>query len=199
MREFVALVNEYPITFNAATRHLIIKASFFTDKKVYIIKLKKLMAEMKKKPVENFKGIKVVITGILAEPEAFLDAFVENNIAVIADDLAQESRQFRTSLTSGSTALERLAIRMTNQECAMLYDETKSRGQRIIKLVKETNADAVIVSMLKFCDPEEFDFPIFKNELKEAKIPMLYLEIEQTMNSVEQIRTRIQSFAEMLK
>jgi benzoyl-CoA reductase/2-hydroxyglutaryl-CoA dehydratase subunit BcrC/BadD/HgdB len=52
--------------------------------------------------------------------------------------------------------------------------------------------------MLKFCDPEEFDYPIFKKELEAAKIPALYLEIEQQMDSVEPLRTRIQSFTEML-
>lgn len=198
MREFTLLVNEYPNTFNAKTRHLIIKSSFFSDKKEYTIKLKELISQVKKQPVEVFNGIKVVATGILAEPEALLDLFTENNIAFIADDLAQESRQFRTSVTSGDTALEKLAIRMSNQECAMLFDVNKSRGQKLIELVKEKKADAVVVFMLKFCDPEEFDFPIYKKELEDAKIPMLYLEIEQTLSSVEQMRTRIQSFAEML-
>lgn len=198
MREFTSLVIEYPNTINAKTRHLIIKSSFFSDKKEYTLKLKELITQMKKQPIEVFNGIKVVATGILAEPETLLDLFTENNIAFIADDLAQESRQFRTSVTNGDTALEKLAIRMSNQECAMLYDVTKSRGQKLIELVKEKKADAAVVFMLKFCDPEEFDFPIYKKELEDAQIPMLYLEIEQTLNSVEQIRTRIQSFAEML-
>ena len=52
--------------------------------------------------------------------------------------------------------------------------------------------------MFKFCDPEEFDYPVYKKELTDAGVPMLYLEVDQQMDSVEQIRTRIQSFAEML-
>ena len=52
--------------------------------------------------------------------------------------------------------------------------------------------------MMKFCDPEEFDYPIFKKELEAANIPILYLEVEQKMDSMEQIRTRVQSFIEML-
>lgn len=198
MREFTSVASEYPITFNAVKRHLIIKASYFSDKKIYVEKLKNLIKEVKKYPAENYEGIRAVITGILAEPEAFLEALTENNIAIAADDLAQESRQFRTSITCGATALEKLAIRMSNQECATLYDEAKGRGKKLTELTRSSNADVVIISMLKFCDPEEFDFPIYKKELKEAGIPMLYLEIEQTMNSAEQIRTRIQSLAEMI-
>jgi benzoyl-CoA reductase/2-hydroxyglutaryl-CoA dehydratase subunit BcrC/BadD/HgdB len=59
-------------------------------------------------------------------------------------------------------------------------------------------ADAIVLIQMKFCDPEEFDYPILKKELGEANTPLLYLEIEQQMDSPEQIRTRIQSFAEML-
>ena len=65
-------------------------------------------------------------------------------------------------------------------------------------LVKETKSEAVVVFMMKFCDPEEFDYPIYKKELEEAGIPVLYLEIDQQMDSYEQIRTRVQSFTEML-
>ena len=34
--------------------------------------------------------------------------------------------------------------------------------------------------------------------MAEENIPLLYLEIEQQMDSVEQLRTRVQGFVEML-
>ena len=52
--------------------------------------------------------------------------------------------------------------------------------------------------MMKFCDPEEYDYPIYKAELEEAGVPELYLEIDQQLTTFEQIRTRVQSFTEML-
>lgn len=198
MRRFTKLVNQYPLTLNVKTRHLIIKAAYFTDKRRYTALIEELMGELKKSPQENFEGMKVVITGILAEPEPLLDLFCDNNIIFAADDLAQESRQFRTGINSGSTALEMLASRMSEQNCSLLYDDSKHHGELLIDLVRENDADGVVVTMMKFCDPEEFDYPIYKKELEAAKIPMLYLEIEQQMDSVEQLRTRIQSFAEML-
>ena len=41
-------------------------------------------------------------------------------------------------------------------------------------------------------------FRSVKREMEEAGIPLLYIEIEQQMDSVEQLRTRIQTFAEIL-
>jgi benzoyl-CoA reductase/2-hydroxyglutaryl-CoA dehydratase subunit BcrC/BadD/HgdB len=92
-----------------------------------------------------------------------------------------------------------MAGRMQDQEgCTFLFDSEKRRGQNLIELVRKTHADAVVVFMMKFCDPEEFDYPIYKTELEDAGIPILYLEVEQQMDSFEQARTRIQSFGEML-
>jgi benzoyl-CoA reductase/2-hydroxyglutaryl-CoA dehydratase subunit BcrC/BadD/HgdB len=200
MQQFTAIVGKYPKTLNAKTRHLIIKAAYFMDKSRYTAKVKELMEELKKLPEEKFDGIKVVITGILAETDALLDAFVENKMVFVADDLAQESRQFRTCARSEGTALERLAYRIADHDgCSLLYDEEKKHGQLLIELVRDNHADGVVVCMMKFCNPEEFDYPIYKKELEAAGIPMLYLEIEQKMDSAEQIRNRIQSFAEMIK
>jgi benzoyl-CoA reductase/2-hydroxyglutaryl-CoA dehydratase subunit BcrC/BadD/HgdB len=93
-----------------------------------------------------------------------------------------------------------LAYRIVDHDgCSLLYDEEKKHGQLLIELVRDNHADGVMVCMMKFCNPEEFDYPIYKKELEAAGIPMLYLEIEQKMDSAEQIRNRIQSFAEMIK
>ncbi len=200
MQFFTALVGKYPKTLNAKARHAIIKAAYFLDKKPYTAMIKELMAELKKLPEEKLDGIKVVITGILAETDALLDAFVENKMVFVADDLAQESRQFRTLARNTGSALEKLAYRIADHDgCSLLYDEEKKHGQLLIDLARKNQADGVVVCMMKFCNPEEFDYPIYKKELEDAGIPMLYLEIEQKMDSAEQIRTRIQSFAEMIK
>ncbi len=199
MREFTSLAVHYPITLNARTRQLILKAAFFMDKKVYIQKISETCKSLEAFPAEAFDGKKIVITGILAEPSALLDIFVENDIAFAADDLTNSSRQFRTNSQKGDGVLEKMAYRIAGQSgCSLLFDAQKKRGQFLVDLVKTTGADGVVVSMMKFCDPEEFDYPIYKKELEAAHIPLLYLEIEQKMDSLEQIRTRVQSFAEML-
>jgi benzoyl-CoA reductase/2-hydroxyglutaryl-CoA dehydratase subunit BcrC/BadD/HgdB len=88
---------------------------------------------------------------------------------------------------------------MSRQDgCAFLYDDKKSRGDILKDMVINYEADAIVIVGMKFCDPEEFDYPILKKQLEKANIPLLYLEIEQQMDSVEQLRTRIQSFGEML-
>lgn len=197
-REFVALAATHPVTVNATVRHYAIKAGYFMEKRGYTQKLLAVNEALKALPEETVKH-KVVVTGLLAEPEKFLDIFVENGIAFAADDLAQESRQFRTLTRPEGSVYEKMAWRILDlRGDTFFYEENKSRGTMLANMVKEHGAKAVVVCMYKFCDPEEFDYPVYKKELEALGVPILYLEIEQQMDAMEQLRTRIQSFAEML-
>ncbi|HML37763.1 MAG TPA: 2-hydroxyacyl-CoA dehydratase family protein [Bacillota bacterium] len=199
MRNFVEAVKDYPVTLNARTRHLIIKAGYFMDKRYYTEAIQGLIDALRERPPEEFKGVKAVATGYLGEPVELLETFVDNGIAVVADDFAQESRQFRTVAREEGGPMEKMAYRIVDQRgCTFLFEEEKTKGKMLVDMVKENKAQAVVVVMMKFCDPEEFDYPIIREEIEAAGIPLLYLEIDLQMDSFEQIRTRVQSFAEML-
>lgn len=199
VRRFVALVQEYPVSLNPTNRHLILKAAWFMDKKEYTKQLNQLMDALIAQPKERLAGPRVVVTGLMMEPTKLLDIFTENRFTIVADDLAHESRQFRTLSRESGGVMERIACRMIDLKGdTFFYEENKSKGNCLIQQVKDKQADGVVVCMFKFCDPEEFDYPVYKKELTDAGVPMLYLEVDQQMDSVEQIRTRIQSFAEML-
>lgn len=199
MRAFTEAAADHPEIIGARTRHLIIKAGQFLDKAVYKEDIKLIMESLKREPIKKFKGIKVIATGLIAEPVEILEIFEENHIAFVGDDLAQESRQWRTPSRKDGSVFEKMAYRMVDQRGdTFLYEEQKTRGQMLIHMNKEQNANAIVVFMMKFCDPEEFDYPIYKAEIEAARIPLLYLEIDQQITSFEQIRTRVQSFTEML-
>lgn len=200
MREFSRIACIHPEIITPRKRHLVNKSSFFMDKAKHTELVKKLIDELKKQPEVKWNGKKVILTGIMAEPDKLLDIFEANNLAIVGDDLAQESRQFRTDVKEGyKNPIEALARQWSSLEgCSLAFDPDKKRGQMLIDLVKESNADGVVVCMMKFCDPEEFDYPIYKQELEKADIPNLYIEIDQQMQNNEQARTRIQAFNETL-
>jgi Benzoyl-CoA reductase/2-hydroxyglutaryl-CoA dehydratase subunit, BcrC/BadD/HgdB len=199
MREFCDVVAEYPQIITPKLRHAVIKARFFMEKSRHTALVQELIAEIKKAPVAPWTGKKVILTGIMAEPNEVLDIFKEEGFAVVADDLAQESRQFRVDVPNGATPLARLAKWWQNfYGCALATDVKKVRGQMLIDMAKKYNADAVIVCMMKFCDPEEFDYPVYYREFEDAGIKNLMIEIDLEAQSFEQLKTRIQSFGEIL-
>lgn len=199
MREFTQIARNYPVTISAKTRHMVMKSAYFMDKAKHALLVKALLSELRKAPAEDWPGAKVVLTGIMAEPDRFLELLDQYEMAVVGDDLAHESRQYRTDVPAGGTPMQRLAKRWADMEgCSLVYDPAKKRGPMLLEMVKETGADAVIVTMMKFCEPEEFDYPVLKKEFEGAGVSHLYIELEQQADSAEQWRTRVQGFAEML-
>jgi benzoyl-CoA reductase/2-hydroxyglutaryl-CoA dehydratase subunit BcrC/BadD/HgdB len=201
MQDFVKAVAEKPGLITPKDRHHIIKAAYFMDKKDYIPKIKAITEDIKaaEAPADRKDYKRIVISGIIGEPDGLLDVFDECGFTIVGDDLAQETRQFRTIAPDEGDGFDRIVERIALQDgCAFLYDENKLRGKMILDLAKATDADGIVFNQLKFCDPEEFDWPIVKKELDAANFPYLYIETEQQMDSLEQSRTRLQTFAEIL-
>ncbi|WP_250673258.1 2-hydroxyacyl-CoA dehydratase family protein [Paraclostridium ghonii] len=199
MQEFVALAPKYAKTINPSIRNLVIKSGFFMRKEEHTDLVKNLISKLNKMQPEECTGSKVVLTGISLDSKGILDILEENNITVVADDLAQESRQFRTLVPDGKDALERLARQWSNVEgCSLAYDPEKKRGSMIVEEAKAKGADGVIFCMMKFCDPEEYDYPVVKKDIESKNIPTLYIEVDQQTSNDEQVRTRVQAFSEML-
>jgi benzoyl-CoA reductase/2-hydroxyglutaryl-CoA dehydratase subunit BcrC/BadD/HgdB len=117
-----------------------------------------LIDEIKGQPKKEWKGKKVVVTGILLGPTSFSTSS-QFGLAVVADDLARESRQYRTDVPAGADPLYALAKQY--QTSGLLARGRLQEGPRrnVMNMAKETGADAIVVCMMKFCDPEEYDSP----------------------------------------
>ena len=198
-REFSDVAAEYAAVVTPSDRHAVIKARWFMEKSRHTALVKELIAALKAEPAPEFKGKKIIVTGIQVEPYDVLDIFQENGFAIIADDLAQETRNFRQDVPDDDDALMALARAWNEFDgCSLATDVNKPKGQMIIDAVKKYGADAVVVCMMKFCDPEEFDYPILLQEFEAAGVKNLYIEVDQESTAFEQVKTRIQTFAEIL-
>ena len=198
-REFSDVAAEYAAVVTPSDRHAVIKARWFMEKSRHTALVKELIAALKAEPAPEFKGKKIIVTGIQVEPYDVLDIFQENGFAIVADDLAQETRNFRQDVPDDDDALMALARAWNEFDgCSLATDANKPKGQMIIDAVKKYGADAVVVCMMKFCDPEEFDYPILLQEFEAAGVKNLYIEVDQGSTAFEQVKTRIQTFAEIL-
>lgn len=198
-REFSDVAAEYAAVVTPSDRHAVIKARWFMEKSRHTALVKELIAALKAEPAPEFKGKKIIVTGIQVEPYDVLDILQENGFAIVADDLAQETRNFRQDVPDDDDALMALARAWNEFDgCSLATDANKPKGQMIIDAVKKYGADAVVVCMMKFCDPEEFDYPILLQEFEAAGVKNLYIEVDQESTAFEQVKTRIQTFAEIL-
>ena len=202
-RKFVKLASEHCDVITPTKRSAVLKAFYFMLKDEYIAKLNELNAELEKLPVCDWQGTKVVTSGIICDNPALLAAFEENNIAIAADDVAHESRSFRTDVPENADPMMALAQQFANIDYeVLLYDPKSSenrRGEFVANLVKESGAQGLVLFMQQFCDPEEMEYPYLKKALQDADIPHIKLGIDQQMRDFGQARTAIQAFADVLE
>ena len=199
MIAFARLLAEKPGLLTCRERHTVIKARYFMRKEEHTRLMRELNGMLCASTAPSFEGIKVYVSGVMLEPSHILDVMDELGYTIVGDELAHESRQFNHLVPEALSQLERLARQVQTYEGeAFLYDPRKTRGERVARAAKEAGADAVLFALMKFCDTDEYDLPWVRCAAQEADLPFLHLELEQTMQSAEPLRTRLQAFAEQL-
>ncbi|MCB7321252.1 2-hydroxyacyl-CoA dehydratase subunit D [Lacrimispora sp. 210928-DFI.3.58] len=195
MREFAEIAADAEIT--AAQRSDVFKSAWFMLPEEHTAIVKQLNEELKAGPKAEGK-VRVLVSGILADSPNLLKIFDDNGIKVVFDDVAHESRQYKTDVPDMENPVDALAQKFADMDnCTLLYDRDKKRVDYIIEQAKKHNAQGVIVLMTKFCDPEEFDYVPIKRACEAAGLMNLNIEVDRQMVNYEQANTMIQAFKEM--
>ena len=142
----------------------------------------------------------IVISGILTDAPALNAILDEMDMHIVADDVAAQSRQYRTDAPERDDALNALAEKFAAMgNCSVLYDQEKNRVKWIVDTAKARSAKGVLVVLTKFCDPEEFDYVMIKKACEAADLPLTLVEVDRQMVRFEQVRTNLETFRDLLK
>ena len=201
-REFVKLAGQHPDVVSAVNRSAVLRSAWFMLKDEHTAKLEALNEELKKLPECNWKGKKVLTSGIICDNPKLLQIFDDNQIAIVADDVAHESRPIRVDAAETGDPMMALAQQFADQDYdILLYDEHSNQNRRadfVVKQIKDSGAQGLVLFMQQFCDPEEMEYPYLKKALDEAGIPHIKLGVDQQMRDFGQASTAIQAFADVL-
>ena len=181
----------------AAERSDIFRSAYFMTKEEHTALCEEFLAELGEAGAEDKLGI--VVSGILTDAPQLNEIFDDMGMHIVADDVAAQSRQYRTDVPEMDDPLQALAVKFANMDnCSVLYNVKKPRIQWIVDTAKERNAKGVVVVMTKFCDPEEFDYVMIKKACEAADLPLALVEVDRQMVHFEQVRTNLETFRDML-
>ena len=201
-RKFSKLASEHCDVISAVSRSAVYRASWFMLKDEYTEKLEQLNAELEKLPAANWTGKKIVTSGIICDNPKLMQILDDNKIAIAADDVANESRPCLVDAAETGDPMMALAQQFADQDYdVLLYDEHSSENRRadfIVKMVKESGAQGLVLFMQQFCDPEEMEYPYLKKALNAAGIPHVKLGVDQQMRDFGQASTALEGFADVL-
>lgn len=199
MRAFVKLAGTHPAEVSVADRCAVVNSGYYMDKAQHLAKVKALNAALSQLPDSLGGYKKVVLVGIYEDIPALSQILDENNYAVVADDLAKESRAFAVRVSEEGDPLSALANGFCDIEYdSLLFDPKKAHISHVVDLAREADADGVVILLAKFCDPEEFEAPLVSKAVKAAGLPVITVEIDQQTETYEQARTQFETFAEIL-
>lgn len=139
---------------------------------------------------------------MLPDPEVF-ELLASCGALVSGDNFCTGSRLFTTLAAEGAPDhFQRLAMQMLGkQSCARTFkpDKPAQIVEDILTEARLCGAQGIIGYTIKFCDPYLARIPMVRSQLREAGVPFLFLEGDCTLRSMEQQRTRIEAFIEMLR
>lgn len=140
---------------------------------------------------------RLLLTGATLDDATLLEIIEAAGARVVADDLCTGARYFDTPVAGGDP-IEALAQRQLQRlPCPCKHCSLEARARHLLNLATQHHADGVIFVLKKFCEPHAWDYPYLAAALTKASLPHLLLETEQT-TPVEQVRTRVEAFLEML-
>jgi bzd-type benzoyl-CoA reductase N subunit len=200
LSDLYAFRRDNPGAISGAAVLEVVRASMSMRKEDHTAMLRELLAEFKSGPSKNGYDVRIVLFGNACDHPAIMDLFEEAGAVVVDDDLCTGSRYFLCIESPEGDPVRKLAKRYTRRvPCPSKHSTQFDRRDYLVDMVRQGNADGVVMVVLKFCDPHDFDYPDLAKRLTESDIPHLRIETEMQPASIEQVRTRLQAFVEMLK
>jgi benzoyl-CoA reductase/2-hydroxyglutaryl-CoA dehydratase subunit BcrC/BadD/HgdB len=185
---------------DAADFLTVVQAGFVTEPEDYLLMLMHLMDGLKQGiDTSPCQEIPVLVSGSLIEDAAILALIEQLGFRVVADELCTGLRSFTPVSGVGDNPMERLVDRIMKHFPCPSRSHPRDRIPLMKNLIAESGAKGVIFLFQKFCTPHLADHPIVSRALKEAGIPSISIEMDETGFMEAQVRTRLETFAGMLE
>ncbi|MFA6829135.1 MAG: 2-hydroxyacyl-CoA dehydratase family protein [Bacilli bacterium] len=195
LNDFLALTRNHSKTITSLVRASVIKACYFLTVEEANQLLCQLNAELEKLPNEK-SGLKIAVTGILFDNPETLQMLDNNGITIVASQVLYETN--KTDNPCSQTDLSGITERYFTLNSSLLGQRQFLRKASLDSLINRYHPEGVIFAMTKFCDPEEYDFPLIKKSIQNQDIPFVVLEMNKGSESLGKNQTIIDALGEMI-
>jgi len=189
---------------------LVTQVSFFDDLKRWTEKTEKLCQEL----TENRKkdlGIcpaqtpRLLLTGspIIWPNYKLLNIIEEFGGIVVGDTLCSGTQHLYNPVEIDEWTLQEMlkaiAERYLSPSICPCFVESNDRIDNLLQMIKDFKIDGVIYHQLRLCQLYDLEFYKVKQILNQENIPLLRIQTDYSQEDVEQIKTRVEAFLEIIK
>ncbi len=200
LNELYDLKVNHPNLISGSDLNTVVKGSMIMDRQDVCDLLESLLEVLKAEDeIPPPVGKRLLLAGGLCSMPDIFNILETSGGIVVGDDFCTGARYAGGQIDPEGELMAAIGERMTQRiVCPAKHSGLFSRGEHVVRLAKEKQADGVIFLYLKFCDPHAFDYPYMHDMLDQAGIPSMVFEIEDQMPSEGQFKTRCEAFIEML-
>lgn len=205
IRELYQMRKAGTVRLSATEMQHIVKSSMIMDKADHNALLEALMAWVKAHPEPKDTGIRLHLSGHFcqAPKREVLDMIEACGAVIVGDDLYHGFRYISTDVAESGDPIDGLAhwylARNTGVPCPTRVQNDVDWDAFLLKAMREEKADGMIVLMAKFCEPHMYYYPEVKEAFEKAGMPHLLIETEHEAMPIEALKTRVETFLEIIK
>ena len=183
---------------SAAELLSVVQAGLVTPPEDYLPMLRALAAAVAAPPEAEPSGVPVLVSGSVIDEPGVLEILEASGGRVVGDDLCTGLRGFSPPGGKGDDPLERLMDRHFRRFPCPARMKAQERAPLLVDLAKGSGAKGVVFLLQKFCTPHLADLPVVLEALQAEGLRGLVVEMEEAGLNEGQLRTRVESFLEML-
>ncbi|MFW9779608.1 MAG: 2-hydroxyacyl-CoA dehydratase subunit D [Candidatus Heimdallarchaeota archaeon] len=116
---------------------------------------------------------------------------------LVADDFSFGTRNFYFQIPPSASFETYVKSYLDRVPDPTAYDLDR-RESHLTDLIQKHKIDGVVLLGTKWCDPDAFEFVPLMNILKENGVPYVNIETSSDLENLQQIKTRMRAFIEML-
>lgn len=206
MRELYRMRVEGRVALTAREMQYVVKSSMVMDRAEHLELVEALVASASENlPQSEKRAVRLHLSGHFCQapkPE-LLDMIEGCGAIVVGDDLYHGYRYISTDVGEEGNPMDSLARwyldRNTGVPCPTRVQNDVDWDAFLLDAMRKESAEGMIVLMAKFCEPHMYYYPEVKEAFEKAGMPHLLIETEHESMALEHMRTRVESFLELIK
>lgn len=201
LREIYQLRCETPWKLSSAESYLLLRSRTRMPCERHNILLREALEAIRQRDLPAQDKPRVVFVGGFCEqPPLEMLETIDDACYVVDDDLLIGLRWFTEDVPETGDPVWALAESYVerSQASPVQYDPRKPIEEVLVRMIRQSKADAAILTAAKFCEPGLDDQVAEAKHLEKEGIPYLVLEFEEKMTTFEQMAMQVETFSESL-
>jgi len=204
LKEIYNIRQEYPWRISFENLYYVVRAGMVITVEEHNKILEDVLEFLNINNGEPMDKIKVVISGAFCEqpPIGLIKTIELAGCYIVDDDLLLGSRWMKGDVADNTddplNALSEAYMNLSTFSSSV-YSVGKPKGEQLVQLIKERNADGIIFAAPSFCDPALLDLPVMQKACDDANIRYISFQYNENTGQYKVIKEQVGAFSDSIK